>query len=242
LKPRPRLRVIAPGDPADSFPDPQDALEEPNGLLAVGGDLSPDRLLCAYARGIFPWYSPGEPILWWSPEPRAVLLQGDLHISRRLRRTLRSGSFLTSIDQAFEDVISRCAKTRQATGTWLGPEMISAYLELHRNGAAHSIEVWCGEALAGGLYGVQLGGAFFGESMFSQRPDASKVAMAKLMNLAAINNISLVDCQMPTPHLLRMGVRSLPRNEFLRLLKKASRIRSVGILAAGRGGTADLAG
>lgn len=232
MKTQIRLRAIATDDPPDCFPDPAEALAEPNGLLAFGGDLAPERLLSAYQRGIFPWFSPGDPVLWWSPDPRAVLLPGDLHVSRRLRRILRSGRFLTSVDQAFDEVIARCAETRRETGTWLGPAMVEAYRELHRRDVAHSIEVWVGEALVGGLYGVQIGGAFFGESMFSLRPDASKTALVRMMALAGDLGISLVDCQVPNDHLLRMGIRLMPRREFLDALRVAVLARCPQIRAA----------
>jgi leucyl/phenylalanyl-tRNA--protein transferase len=235
-----RLRAIAPGDPPDSFPDHADALEEPDGLLAFGGDLAPERLLCAYERGIFPWFSPGEPILWWSPDPRACLLPGDLHVSRRLRRTLRSERFLASVDQAFDEVIALCASTRAHAGTWLGPAMIGAYRELHRRGIAHSIEIWQEQELVGGLYGVQLHGAFFGESMFSLRPDASKVALVKTMTLAVQTGICLVDCQVPNDHLVRMGARLMPRRTFLDKLHAAVRTDCRAIGAEPPAGTAQL--
>jgi leucyl/phenylalanyl-tRNA--protein transferase len=217
---RPQLAWIAPGDPPDAFPEPALALTEPNGLLAAGGDLSPARLLAAYRKGIFPWFSDGQPILWWCPDPRAVLLPAELHISRRLRRTLRSGRFEVSVDQCFDRVISLCASTRRESGTWLTPDMIRAYRELHALGLAHSIEAWQEGEIAGGVYGVALGGIFFGESMVSLRRDGSKVALAKLVSLARRTGIEMIDCQIPNPHLSRLGSREIPRRDFLRALPR----------------------
>jgi leucyl/phenylalanyl-tRNA--protein transferase len=217
---RPRLAWLAPGDPPDAFPDPALALREPNGLLAVGGDLGVDRLLAAYRRGIFPWFSEGQPILWWCPDPRAILVPEELHVSRRLRRTLRSGRFEVSVDQCFDEVIGACASTRSATGTWLTPEMIAAYRELHALGFAHSVESWIDGRLAGGVYGIALGGIFFGESMVSLQTDGSKVAMAKLAALARETGVALIDCQLPNPHLGRLGSRPIPRHEFLAQLRR----------------------
>ncbi len=212
---RPRLAWINPGDPPDAFPPPGNALREPNGLLAAGGDLSPERLVAAYERGIFPWFSTGQPILWWCPDPRAVLLPGTLHVSRRLARTLRGGRFTTSVNQAFGEVIRLCATTRSEPGTWLTPEMIDAYCRLHELGIAHSVESWSGSRLAGGIYGINLGSVFFGESMVSLLPDGSRVAMARLEALALDLGISLIDCQVANPHLLRLGAVLMPREEFL---------------------------
>jgi leucyl/phenylalanyl-tRNA--protein transferase len=203
------------------FPNPE--LAEPDGLLAAGGDLSVDRLLAAYAAGVFPWYSAGLPILWWSPDPRLVLFPGELHVSRSLARTLRSGRFQVRADTAFEQVIRRCAGQRRPgqEGTWITPEMIEAYLRLHRRGVAHSFEAWDGEGLAGGLYGVSLGAAFFGESMFADRSDASKVAFARSVEWLAARGFELVDCQVRTAHLERFGARQIPRREFLARLARA---------------------
>jgi leucyl/phenylalanyl-tRNA---protein transferase len=205
------------------FPAPE--LAEPDGLLAVGGDLSPERLLRAYAAGIFPWYSEAAPILWWSPDPRLVLLPGELHLPRSLRRTLRSGRYTVRSDTSFEQVIRRCAgKPRPGQdGTWIVPEMVEAYLALHRLGYAHSIEAWEGDDLAGGLYGVSLGAVFFGESMFADRTDASKVAFATLVEWLRNRGFELVDCQVTTAHLVRFGAREMPRREFLDRLATASR-------------------
>ncbi len=203
------------------FPDPE--LSEPDGLLAVGGDLSTERLLQAYACGIFPWYSAETPILWWSPDPRLVLFPEELHVPRSLRRAVRSGRYVVRTDTAFEAVIRRCAqKPREGQdGTWIVPEMIEAYVGLHRHGFAHSVEAWEGEALAGGLYGVSLGAAFFGESMFADRPDASKVAFAMFVEWLRGWKFELVDCQVTTQHLVRFGAREIPRREFLERLAKA---------------------
>ncbi|HEY6105697.1 MAG TPA: leucyl/phenylalanyl-tRNA--protein transferase [Anaeromyxobacteraceae bacterium] len=203
------------------FPDP--GLSEPDGLLAAGGDLSAERLLAAYAAGVFPWYSQGLPILWWSPDPRLVLFPGELHVSRSLGRTLRSGRFQVRADTAFERVIRGCAGQARPgqDGTWITPEMIEAYLRLHRRGFAHSFEAWEGEALAGGLYGVSLGAAFFGESMFADRPDASKTAFVRSVEWLAARGFQLVDCQVKTAHLQRFGAREIPRRQFLARLARA---------------------
>jgi leucyl/phenylalanyl-tRNA--protein transferase len=203
------------------FPDP--ALAEPDGLLAVGGDLSPPRLLAAYASGIFPWYDERSPILWWSPDPRLVLVPGELHVSRSLARTLRRGAFRVTADSAFEKVIRRCAgKPRKGQrGTWITEEMIDAYVELHRLGFAHSFEAWRGGRLAGGLYGVSLGSIFFGESMFADAPDASKAAFARGVEWLASRGVSLVDCQVRTEHLVSLGAREMPRRAFLARVAQA---------------------
>ena len=206
---------------AVAFPDP--ALAEPDGLLAVGGDLQPERLLEAYARGIFPWFDDRSPILWWSPDPRLVLAPEELHVSRSLARTLRRGTFRVTADTAFDSVIRRCAEKGRPgqRGTWITPEMIDAYCALHRLGFAHSFEAWEGEALAGGLYGVSLGAVFFGESMFADAPDASKVAFARGVAWLASRGVGLVDCQVRTDHLVSLGARELPRREFLARVEAA---------------------
>jgi leucyl/phenylalanyl-tRNA--protein transferase len=203
------------------FPDP--ALAEPDGLLAVGGDLSPKRLLTAYAGGIFPWFSDDAPILWWSPNPRLVLEPAELHVPRSLRRTLKSGEFTIRSDTAFEQVIRRCAgKPRPGqSGTWITEDMVAAYVALHRLGYAHSFEAWRGGTLAGGLYGVSLGAAFFGESMFADQPDASKAAFARSVEWLASRGVELVDCQVTTAHLLRFGAKEMARPEFLMRLERA---------------------
>jgi leucyl/phenylalanyl-tRNA--protein transferase len=202
-----------------AFPPPEEA--EVGGLLAVGGDLSPRRLLTAYAMGIFPWYQE-EPILWYSPDPRAVLLPGDLRVSRRLRRTLRQEIFELRLDTAFEEVIRTCANVprRGGPGTWITPDMIAAYCALHELGFAHSSEAWSGGELVGGVYGVSLGGGFFGESMFFRRRDASKAALTALVWQLEAWGFDLFDCQLPTAHLARLGAREWRRARFLRELRR----------------------
>lgn len=200
------------------FPSPDFA--EPDGLLAVGGDLSPARLLMAYSSGIFPWYSPGDPILWWTPSPRLVLFPSEFHLPKRLRRTIREKKFTVTADQAFAEVIAGCATAsgRDAKGTWITPEMQQAYCRLHALGFAHSLECWYQGQLAGGLYGVCLDKVFFGESMFMRVTDASKVALAALVHKALELGIALIDCQMTTEHLLRFGARELSGEAFQALL------------------------
>jgi leucyl/phenylalanyl-tRNA--protein transferase len=210
---------LSPHDAPEWFPPPEQALEEPAGLLAAGGDLSPQRLIAAYRRGIFPWYSPGQPVLWWSPDPRAVLFPEEFHCSRSLAKSLRNAGFKLSLDADFAGVIDGCAAPRAASpGTWITSEMRAAYLALHGLGRAHSIEVRHDGALVGGLYGVRLGGVFFGESMFSRRTDASKAALAHLVTLCRRNNLAVIDCQLPSRHLQTLGVRSIPRAQFQALL------------------------
>ena len=210
-----RPPLLAPHSPPDAFPDPASALDDPNGLLAVGGDLGPQRLLHAYRRGIFPWFGKGQPILWWSPDPRAVLWPGALHVSRSLRRTRRRGTFAISTDTAFDQVVRECAAPREGReSTWITRAMAAAYGRLHLAGHAHSIECWQGEALAGGLYGIAIGRVFFGESMFSRAADASKIALAHLCSLG----FGLVDCQVPSAHLARLGMVEMRRQRFLALL------------------------
>jgi leucyl/phenylalanyl-tRNA--protein transferase len=214
-----RLTWLAPEDPPTRFPPIGEALDDPPGLLAAGGDLTPARLVEAYRRGIFPWYSQGEPVLWWSPDPREVLLPAAIHISRSLQRTLRRGVYRVTENQDFAAVIAACATARgPATGTWITLEMQAAYLELHARGIAQSIEVWSGTELAGGLYGVRSGRVFSGESMFSRRDDASKVALAWLAGHCAQRGITLIDCQMPSAHLRTLGSSPMPRREFLEFL------------------------
>ncbi len=200
------------------FPAPEQALDEPNGLLAVGGDLSPERLLEAYRHGIFPWFSPGEPLLWWSPDPRGVILPGDAHLSRSLRKRLRRGDYTTSMDRAFPEVIRACAAPREiGGGTWITREMQAAYIALHRLGYAHSVETWRDDELVGGLYGISLGAAFYGESMFSRTDDASKVAYARLVEQTAAWGFGLIDAQLVSPHMQSLGTRPMRRSEFLAL-------------------------
>jgi leucyl/phenylalanyl-tRNA--protein transferase len=205
----------------DSFPPVEQALQSPNGLLAAGGDLSPVRLIEAYTRGIFPWFSDGQPILWWSPNPRLVLLPEELKVSRSLRKTLAKQPFQVRADNAFREVMLACAAPRSAEGgTWITTEMIDAYCELHRLGYAHSIESWCDGELAGGLYGVALGRVFFGESMFARRSDASKVALVHLVGHLRKHDFQLIDCQMYTNHLVSLGAREIARGEFCARLAK----------------------
>lgn len=214
---------LRPDDPPSAFPPIETALGDPDGLLCAGGDLAPERLIEAYRRGIFPWYSAGQPILWWSPDPRTVLYPSELHVSRSLAKTLRRGRLTTTADQAFDTVIEGCADSRRRPeGTWITPQMRAAYLRLHELGYAHSVEVWDGDRLAGGIYGVALGRAFFGESMFSAVPDASKVGICALSHALQERNYQLIDCQVASPHLASLGARSLPRREFLRALAAAT--------------------
>jgi leucyl/phenylalanyl-tRNA--protein transferase len=205
--------------PDVGFPDICLAETEPNGLLAVGGDLSRERVLNAYRRGIFPWYSPGQPILWWSPAPRMVLFPNEFHCSRSLRRSLRKRAYQVSVNLAFEDVIRACAEPRSpAEGTWLLPEMIESYVALNRSGHAHSVEVWLNGELVGGLYGIAIGQMFFGESMFSRSEDASKVALGRLVEIAFTQPFQLIDCQIHSDHLARLGAREISREAFQRTL------------------------
>lgn len=205
---------------AARFPDP--ATGAADAPLCMGGDLEPIRLLAAYSRGIFPWFGPGLPLLWWSPDPRCVLLPADFHLPRRSARTLRAAPFSLTLDAAFGRVIGACAAPRAgADGTWITPQMAAAYERLHALGYAHSVEAWRGERLVGGLYGVALGGAFFGESMFHTEPEASRAALAALVGLLRRRGVSLLDCQQATPHMERMGARLMPRRAFLRELATA---------------------
>jgi leucyl/phenylalanyl-tRNA---protein transferase len=201
-----------------AFPPPHMATRQ--GLLAVGGDLRPERLLSAYRSGIFPWYSHGEPILWWSPDPRLVLYPEQLHISRSLSRTIRKRTYDITFDTAFEQVIHACAQIR-TDGTWITPEMTSAYIRLHELGFAHSVEARFKGELVGGLYGVSIGRAFFGESMFARMDDASKVCLVYLTTFLHEKKFSIIDCQVSTEHLRRMGARMIPRKQFIRELRQA---------------------
>jgi leucyl/phenylalanyl-tRNA---protein transferase len=205
----------------DGFPPAERALKEPNGLLAAGGDLTPRRLLDAYRRGIFPWYAEGEPILWWSPDPRMVLFPDELKVSRSLSKTLRNAAYDIRFDHAFDQVVSACAAPREGQpGTWITGAMRAAYNRLHELGYAHCVETWMDGCLAGGLYGVAVGGIFFGESMFSRRRDASKLALVGLAGKLRAEGFGLIDCQLPTPHLASMGARTIPRSDFLRRLRE----------------------
>ena len=215
------MAALIPWLPRDCiFPDPQTALREPNGLLAAGGDLSPRRLIEAYRHGIFPWYSTGDPILWWSPDPRMVLVPGDFKISRSLARTLRNADYEVKLDSAFAEVIRHCANTPRhgQPGTWINPDMQAAYLKLHALGYAHSVETWVAGELVGGLYGIASGGAFFGESMFSCRTNASKIAFAHLCRRLTRHSFGIIDCQMETAHLASLGARTIPRHAFIAAL------------------------
>lgn len=204
-----------------SFPPLEKAMREPNGLLAAGGDLSPARLLAAYRHGCFPWYQDGQPLLWWSPDPRTVLYPDELHVSRSLRKKLRQGVFSITFDQAFTDVIEGCAAPRDySDGTWITTPMQDAYVELHRMGAAHSVEVWQNDQLVGGLYGLAMGRLFFGESMFSRTTDASKAGFVTLVERLKEWGFKLIDCQMPTQHLAGFGARPIPRHVFAETLAK----------------------
>ncbi|MFC4161222.1 leucyl/phenylalanyl-tRNA--protein transferase [Chitinimonas lacunae] len=202
------------------FPPVEKALADPNGLLAVGGDLSAERLLLAYRQGIFPWYSRGEPILWWSPNPRMVLYPSELKVARSLVKTLRHKSYEVRFDSAFGGVIRACANTPRPgqNGTWIGPEIIAAYEQLHQQGYAHSAECWIDGELAGGVYGIAIGRMFYGESMFAHRPDASKIAFVHLVRWLDAHGFGLIDCQMRTEHLTRFGGREIARSDFLHTL------------------------
>jgi leucyl/phenylalanyl-tRNA---protein transferase len=211
------------GRDPEQFPSPERA--DANGLLAVGGDLSPRRLLAAYSRGIFPWYDEGMPILWHSPDPRFVLEPKRLHVSKSLRKAVRRGLYQVRLDTAFEQVVDACAEVRRPgqLGTWITSEMREAYVRLHRLGYAHSAESWCEGALAGGLYGVSLGSIFFGESMFALRPDSSKVAFVQLVEKLQSWSCTLIDCQQETEHLRRFGAVAWPRKRFLRVVEEGLR-------------------
>jgi len=196
---------------------------EPDGLLAVGGDLSPDRILLAYRMGIFPWYSNETPILWWSPDPRLVLFPREIQVSKSLHRVLKKERYRVTFDRSFHGVMEQCGAVRrkEGEGTWIVPEMVEAYCRLHEMGFAHSVESWEGESLAGGLYGVALGNVFFGESMFALKPDASKVAFVHLVNRLRERGYVMIDCQVTTAHLKRFGAREIPRDLFLMYLDQA---------------------
>jgi len=202
---------------------PPAGLAEKNGLLAIGGDLSPERILLAYSSGIFPWFSEGDPILWWSPSPRLVIFPDEFKIPRRLSRLLRQKKFSVTMDKAFHQVITACATIgkRLDKGTWITRDMLAAYRRLHDMGYAHSIECWQEDELAGGLYGISLGGFFFGESMFSRQPNSSKVALVFLVKKLLEWDFDLLDCQMKTAHLMQFGAREIPGSEFQKLLAKS---------------------
>jgi leucyl/phenylalanyl-tRNA---protein transferase len=210
---------IDPGDTSLSFPDISLALREPDGLLAIGGDLAPGRLLAAYRKGIFPWYGHDQPILWWSPDPRTLLFPERLKISRSLRKQLRQGRLRVTLDRAFDQVVQACAEPRSGcSGTWITTEMAEAYGRLHHQGYAHSVECWHDDRLVGGLYGVALGKVFFGESMFSRETDASKVAFAHLVRQLSAWDFALIDCQVYSSHLASLGAERISRSDFVRQL------------------------
>lgn len=215
------IPILAP-DPESPFPPTDQALENPQGLLAVGGDLSPARLINAYRNGIFPWYSVDQPILWWSPAPRCVIYPDAVHVSRRLRRRYNQGQYSLTADRSFEQVIEACAGPRRdQDDTWITDEMKNAYIRLHELGVAHSVEVSIDGQLAGGIYGLALGQVFFGESMFSERDDASKIALVALCRQLQEWGFTLLDCQVSNSHLLSMGAREISRQDFERHLIKA---------------------
>jgi leucyl/phenylalanyl-tRNA--protein transferase len=206
---------------AEPFPPPSEALAEPNGLLAAGGDLAPERLLAAYTLGIFPWYQEGQPILWWSPDPRAVLIPDELKVSRSLRRSVAKRGFEFRVDTEFESVVAACAAPRNyGGGTWITDEMAAAYANMHRLGWAHSFETWHDGGLAGGLYGIAIGRVFFGESMFTRVTDASKVALVHAVAFLRERGFELIDCQVASAHTLSLGAREIPREAFLQSLAK----------------------
>ena len=211
---------LSPTDPPDSFPPVDCALREPDGLLAAGGDLSTERLLVAYRRGIFPWYEQGPPILWWSPDPRCVLRPSEFHVSRRLRQYARHSSLSLSWNRAFGEVIEACAGRRESQqGTWITADIMGSFIQLHADGWAHSVEVWDDEKLVGGIYGLSIGRVFFGESMFSRQDNASKFAMLGLCSVLAENDFELLDCQVLSQHLVTLGARLISRGEFSEKLR-----------------------
>ncbi len=216
-----RVKNLHPSDPPDSFPDPATAgiaLGAPDGLLEIGGDLSPERLLAAYRAGLFPWFNDDQPILWWSPHPRAVLFPEHFHMSRSLARTLRNDAWEYSLNQSFETVIQGCADERGKYGTWLIPDMIAAYCRMHELGYAHSVECWRDGRIAGGIYGIRLGKIFFGESMYSARESGSKVALSALVHICIESGVRLIDCQVESRHLHTLGMQEIDRAEFLKIL------------------------
>ncbi len=217
----PRPAVLEAGAPCE-FPPDAEALDAPNGLIAIGGDLSPGRLVAAYRRGIFPWYEAGQPILWWTPEPRLILRPSLMHVGRSLRKRIRRDDYTLRFDSDFPGVIRACAEPRgQSAGTWITPEMIDAYVRLHRMGIAHSVEVWREDQLVGGLYGLALGAVFFGESMFSRETDASKLALHALCESGKTQEAALIDCQVPSRHLINLGAELVSRDEFIAALQTA---------------------
>jgi leucyl/phenylalanyl-tRNA--protein transferase len=223
----PNITWISSDDPPQAFPEIESAFDIPDGLLAAGGDLSPERLLYAYRHGIFPWYDSGQPILWWSPDPRCVLRPHEFHASKRLRRSLSRSKLEVSFNQAFSAVIAACAEDRIGQqGTWITDDMADAYSRLHQQGWAHSIEIWQENRLAGGLYGLAIGRAFFGESMFSRQTNASKAAMLALCQQMVLNDFEILDCQVESPHLVSLGASLMPRNKFAAVLRQACKSNS----------------
>ncbi|HIE0610896.1 TPA: leucyl/phenylalanyl-tRNA--protein transferase [Serratia marcescens] len=216
------MRIVKLSPQSLAFPSPEGALRDPNGLLAIGGDLTAPRLLAAYERGIFPWYSPGEAILWWSPDPRAVLFPAEFHLNRSLKRFLRHDPFRITLNNDFATVIAACAH-RPDEGTWIGPEVQRAYQHLHRLGYAHSVEVWQDDQLVGGMYGVAQGALFCGESMFSRVTNASKCALMAFCRHFAAYGGELIDCQVLNAHTARLGAREIPRRQFLQQLSTLQR-------------------
>ncbi|MEE9575150.1 MAG: leucyl/phenylalanyl-tRNA--protein transferase [Gammaproteobacteria bacterium] len=218
-----KLYWIADNIVSEEFPDVSHALTEPDGLLAIGGDLNPDRLLDAYRKGIFPWYSEGQPIMWWSPDPRCVLFPDELIISRSLKKSLRKHDYKVTFDQVFSDVVKSCAGPRlNSPGTWITQAIIKNYQLLHESGHAHSVECWLQGELVGGLYGIAIGQIFFGESMFSRITDASKICLVHLVHFLKIQGFALIDCQVYSEHLARLGARVIPRDEFSNALDQFS--------------------
>ena len=222
----PSVTWISSDDPPEAFPDVNRAFDVPDGLLAAGGDLSEARLLYAYSHGIFPWYSDGQPILWWSPDPRCVIRPAGLHISRRTRRSLSKSGFAVTFNAAYDDVLASCALDRPGQdGTWITDEMRFAYRQLHLSGWAHSVEIWSDTELAGGLYGLAIGKVFFGESMFSAATNGSKAALLALCQVLEREDFALLDCQVESPHLLTLGAEMMPRQTFSAVLASACRAR-----------------
>ena len=217
-----RITWLTPQDPPSAFPDIGSAMSEPDGLLAAGGDLGTDRLLYAYRKGIFPWYDDGQPILWWSPDPRCILTPGDYHIARRLRRTIPNSDVELTVNRSFTDVIRACAGPRRSQqGTWITPDMIGAFEALHNDGWAHSVEARREGRLIGGVYGIAIGKAFFGESMFSAETNASKLALLGLCQTLVRHDFEVFDCQVVSGHLLTLGARMIPRRDFGAILESA---------------------
>lgn len=214
--------------PNDPFPPAETALRNPNGLLCAGLELTPARILDAYRQGLFPWFNPGEPVLWWSPDPRMVLVPAEFKVSRSLRQRMKKGGYEIRVDSCFREVMRACAEPRaRGHGTWIGPAMLEVYTELHRMGYAHSVETWIEGELVGGLYGLAIGRMFYGESMFARQSDASKLALAHLCRQLDAWGIELIDCQMETTHLASLGARPVSRASFLRELRRLVELPSI---------------